>query len=348
MRILAFESSCDETSVAIVSDNKILSNIISSQYFHSKYGGVVPELASRAHLKIIYQLTQMALEEAKLEIEEIDAFAVTTEPGLIGSLIVGSNFAKGLALKYNKPIVPVNHIEGHIFSGMINNDACEFPFINLVVSGGHTAIFLVKSFEEYSIIGLTRDDAAGEAFDKIAKLMGLEYPGGPLIDKLSKQGDPKKFNFPRSMMHSPDYDFSFSGLKTSVRYFIQKEFPDGLPAVVMPDMAASVQSAIVDVLVHKSLSAAREYKVKHIVVSGGVSANSQLREQMQTEAKASGFEAFAPSMGFCMDNAAMIGFIAEKKLLNQTKNDFRCLTFRVNASSLRSQRNSPGKFGFHY
>lgn len=337
MRILAFESSCDETSVSIVEDSKILSNIISSQYFHAKYGGVVPELASRAHLKIIAHLTNLAFEKANKTISDIDALAVTTEPGLIGSLIVGSNFAKGLAVKYNLPVVPVNHIEGHIFSGLINNTECEFPFINLVVSGGHTAIFLVNSFNEYRIIGLTRDDAAGEAFDKIAKLMGLPYPGGPLIDKLSKIGNDKKYDFPRSMIHSNDFDFSFSGLKTSVRYFLKREFPDGIPEESKADIAASVQSAIVDVLVAKTIKAAVANGAKDIVISGGVSANSQLRADMQTKAASKGIRAAAPEMAYCMDNAAMIGFIAEKKLA-ESGELFHNLSFRVSANALRSKK----------
>lgn len=338
MKILAFESSCDETSVSVINDSKVLSNIISSQYFHSKYGGVVPELASRAHLKIIYQLTKDALEKAELKIEDIDALAVTTEPGLIGSLIVGSNFAKGLSIKYNLPVVPINHIEGHIFSGMINNDQCDFPFINLVVSGGHTAIFLVKTYNEYEIIGLTRDDAAGEAFDKIAKLLGLPYPGGPLIDKMSKNGNRNAYQFPRSMIHSGDLDFSFSGLKTSVRYFIQKEYPNGVPEDKMPDVAASVQAAIVDVLVAKTVNAALMHKAKFIIISGGVSANSELRSKMKDEAAKHGIAAFAPEMDYCMDNAAMIGFIAEKKINENPDKAFTQLDFKVSANALRSRK----------
>lgn len=338
MKILAFESSCDETSVSVVENSQVLSNIISSQYFHAKYGGVVPELASRAHLQIIYQLTVDALEKAELKMSQIDALAVTTEPGLIGSLIVGSNFAKGLSIKYNLPIVPINHIEGHIFSGMINNSECKFPFINLLVSGGHTAIFLVKSYNKYEIIGLTRDDAAGEAFDKIAKLLGMPYPGGPMIDKISKQGNPKAYQFPRSMLHSGDFDFSFSGLKTSVRYFLQKEFRDGVPSERVPDIAASVQAAIVDILVAKAVSAALSHSAKFIVISGGVSANSSLREEMKLAAAKHGIAAFAPEMIYCMDNAAMIAFIAEKKLSEQSIEDFRKLDFKVSANALRAKR----------
>ncbi|MDR0926645.1 MAG: tRNA (adenosine(37)-N6)-threonylcarbamoyltransferase complex transferase subunit TsaD [Ignavibacteria bacterium] len=336
--LLAIESSCDETSIAILNNSVVLSNIISTQYFHRKYGGVVPELASRAHLQHISELTKQSLVDAKVGMEEMEAIGVTTEPGLIGALIVGSNFAKGLALRYGLPLVPVNHIEGHIFSGFLMQDSAakipEFPVITLVVSGGHTAIFLVENFNTYKIIGLTKDDAAGEAFDKIAKLCGLEYPGGPIIDKLAQSGDSKRYDFPRSMLHSGDYDFSFSGLKTSVRYFIQKEFPNGIPTDVLSDIAASVQSAIVDVLVAKTVAAAKEYGVKHIVIAGGVSANSGLRKRMASESARYGIACIAPSMGYCMDNAAMIGYIAEKKF-NDSPNIFNHFDYTVSANALR-------------
>lgn len=337
MTILAIESSCDETSVAVVEHNRILSNIISSQYFHSKYGGVVPELASRAHIKSISDLTSQALTESKKKMSDIDAIAVTKEPGLIGSLIVGSNFAKGLALRYNLPLVPINHIEGHLFSGNIEQEN-EFPFISLVVSGGHTALFYVKSYNEYSILGLTKDDAAGEAFDKIAKLLRLPYPGGPEIEKFAKNGNPTAFDFPRSMMHSGDFNFSFSGLKTSVRYFIQKNYPEGVPEETMADMCASVQSAIVDVLVHKAVSAARKMNVKTILIAGGVSANSELRRELKIVAGKYGIKSIAPGMAYCMDNAAMIGFLAEQKLQESGKDAFRYLGFTVSAKPLRAKK----------
>ena len=337
MTILAIESSCDETSVAVVDSGQILSNIISSQFFHSKYGGVVPELASRAHIKTISNLTGEALTEAGKTMNDIEALAVTKEPGLIGSLIVGSNFAKGLSLRYNLPLVPVNHIEGHLYSGNINEEN-EFPFIALVVSGGHTALFYVKSYNEYEILGLTKDDAAGEAFDKIAKLLGLPYPGGPVIDKLAKTGNKKAFDFPRSMIHSGDFDFSFSGLKTSVRYFIQKQFPEGVPQEILPDMCASVQSAIVDVLVSKSIAAARKTNAKTIVIAGGVSANSELRSQLKKTSEKYGIKSVAPEMTYCMDNAAMIGFLASKKLEEKGKDMFFDLNFTVSARALRARK----------
>jgi N6-L-threonylcarbamoyladenine synthase len=250
------------------------------------------------------------------------------------------NFAKGLALRYGLPIIPVNHIEGHIFSGFLSNntntETPEFPIITLVVSGGHTVIFYVENFNRYEIVGLTRDDAAGEAFDKIAKLCGLEYPGGPLIDKLAKQGNKAKYDFPRSMLHSKDYDFSFSGLKTAVRYFLQKEFPNGIPQENIPDIAASVQAAIVDVLVSKTINAAIQYKVKTIVIAGGVSANSSLRADMAESASKNNITCIAPAMNYCIDNAAMIGYIAEKKLLDNPQNFFN-FVFTVSANALRSK-----------
>ncbi len=335
MAILAIESSCDETSVAIINKSRILSNIISSQYFHSKYGGVVPELASRSHLQMISAITNNAVQQANIAFKEIEAIAVTSEPGLIGSLVVGSNFAKGLAIKYNLPIIPVNHVEGHIFSGMLRENPPQFPVISLVVSGGHTAIFLVESYNSYKIIGLTRDDAAGEAFDKIAKLCGLPYPGGPQIDKLAKIGNKSKYAFPRSMINSGDYDFSFSGLKTSVRYFIQKHFPQGIPIEEVPDIAASAQAAIVDVLVKKTLSAALENRVNAIIIAGGVSANSTLRHEMAQAAAPHSIEIIASDIDLCMDNAAMIGYIAEKKFINNS-HDFTKLDFTVSSNSLRS------------
>jgi len=337
MIILAIESSCDETSAAVVKNSQILSNIISSQYFHKNYGGVVPELASRAHLQTISQITEQALTDAEMTMGDIEAIAVTKEPGLIGSLIVGSNFAKGLALRYNLPIVPVNHIEGHLYSGNIN-ESFGFPFISLVVSGGHTALFLVKSYNSYEILGLTKDDAAGEAFDKIAKLMGLPYPGGPEIDKLAKLGNSNTYDFPRSMMHSNDFDFSFSGLKTSVRYFINREFPEAVPKEDIPDICASVQAAITDVLVHKAIRAARASNVQSIVIAGGVSANSELRNKMETKSAKYGIKSYAPEMAYCMDNAAMIGFLAEQKLIESGKDSFFDLGFVVNARALRARK----------
>lgn len=344
MNVLAIESSCDETSAAVVNAYDVMSNVISSQVFHAKYGGVVPELASRAHIEAISEIVESALEKSGVGIDAIDAIAVTSRPGLIGSLIVGANYAKGLSIKYRKPVIPVNHIEGHIFSGCLSDESLKFPMICLVVSGGHTAIFFVESYNSKKILGATIDDAAGEAFDKIACLMGLPYPGGPHIDRLSKLGDPKRFDFPRSMIHTPDFDFSFSGLKTSVRYFIDKNYPDGIPEKDMQDIAAGVQAAITDVLVYKTIRAARETNAHAVVIAGGVSANSGLREKMQQAAERRGIKFVAPKMGYCMDNAAMIGFIAERKVREIAENSPdgklnlpRDLTFTVNSNPIRAR-----------
>jgi N6-L-threonylcarbamoyladenine synthase len=338
MKILAIESSCDETSIAILDDTQVLSNVISSQYFHTKYGGVIPELASRAHLKSIAPIFFQSLEEAQITIEKIDAIAVTNQPGLLGSLIVGTNFAKGIALKYNLPVIPINHIEGHLYSGFIEDDSLQFPLISLVVSGGHTALFKVNSFVDYEIIGLTRDDAAGEAFDKIAKSLNLGYPGGPIIDKLAKIGNPNKYTFPRSMINSGDFDFSFSGLKTSFKTFISKNFPNGFNQEEIQDLAASVQSAIVDVLTFKTIQAAKQFKIKNIIVAGGVSANSQLKSEMQKVAHNLGIKAVFPSLKLSMDNAAMIGFLATKKIQEKGASNFFDFTFTASANSLRSRK----------
>lgn len=340
MNILAIESSCDETSAAVLAGDEVRSNIVSSQFFHGRFGGVVPELASRAHLKAISAIVSEALSKAGIGMEEIAAVAVTNQPGLVGSLIVGTNFAKGLALRYGLPIVPVNHIDGHIYSGCLQDNSVKFPFVALVVSGGHTVIFLVESYNEYRVLGTTRDDAAGEAFDKVATLIGLDYPGGPLIDKFASDGNPKKYDFPRSMIHSGNYEFSFSGLKTAVKYFLAKEFPSGVPCEAIPDLCASVQSAIVDVLVSKTITAALEYKVEHIVVGGGVSANSALRSQIVAMAEKKRIKVILPAMGYCIDNAAMIGFVAQRKLSEADVYDFTDLSFRVNANTIRKKKRS--------
>lgn len=338
MKTLAIESSCDDTSVAILDNSNVISNIVSSQYFHKKFGGIIPELASRAHLKYIDSITKEALEQARLNIEDINIIAVTSEPGLFGSLLVGTSFAKGLSIKLNIPIIPINHIEGHIYSSMIENQKIEFPFISLVVSGGHTALFYVKSFNSYDIIGLTKDDAAGEAFDKIAKLLGIGYPGGPIIDKFAKQGDPKAFDFPRPMINEENFNFSFSGLKTSVRYFIHKNFDDVINDQDLYDIAASLQEAIVDVLVRKTFNAAKFYHCRNIAISGGVSANSRLREKFQNLSEIEKLNIFIPQMSYCLDNAAMIGYLAYKKYFENPINNIKNLSFVVNPRPLRAPK----------
>ncbi len=341
MKILGIETSCDETSAAIIQNGKTLSNIISSQTIHKYFGGVVPEIASRIHLQIISKVVNDALNEANIDIKEIDGIAVTTQPGLIGSLLVGTNFAKGISLKYAKPLIPVDHIEGHIYSGFLEKHDVKFPFITLVVSGGHTILFLVNSFMDYKIIGATRDDAAGEAFDKIGKLLGLEYPAGGKIDKLARKGNPNKYEFPRGLINSNDFDFSFSGLKTSVRYFIEKNFGDfsKITEDILCDLCASVQEAIVDVLVAKSIKALEQYDIQNLVIAGGVSANSRLRTKIQELAQKKGFNVIIPQIQYCMDNAAMIALIGELKLQNEGKERFFRYDITANSTPIRSRKN---------
>lgn len=328
--ILAIESSCDETSVSIISNGKELVNLIASQFFHSKYGGVIPELASRAHLLKIQELTNQALQKANLTMNEITAIAVTKEPGLVGALVVGSSFAKGISVQYDIPIIPINHIEGHLYSIFLEEDNKEvFPYIGLVVSGGHTSLFYVESYSSYKLIGNTIDDAAGEAFDKIGKLIGMEYPAGPLIDIAAKEGNNNAFNFPRPLINEKNYNFSFSGLKTSVRYFLQKERPNGLAEEELSDFLASIQEAICEPLVKKSILAAREYNCKVIAVSGGVSANSRLQHLLKDNKK--NIDVYFPSTKHSIDNAAMIGFLADKKLKSNDRKLFLDLQFTVSS-----------------
>lgn len=334
MKILAIESSCDETSVAVIENSSVLSNVIASQHFHAEYGGVIPEIASRAHLQAISGVTGAALDQAGLSLEQIEGIAVTKEPGLAGALLVGSNFAKGLALKLGVPVVPVNHIEGHIYSACIEGAHISFPFVSLVVSGGHTALFHVESYDKYEMIGSTIDDAAGEAFDKIAKMLGLPYPGGPVVDRLAAAGDPSRYDFPRPLLHSGDLNFSFSGLKTSVRYFIRKNYPSGAEGNDLNDICASVQRSITGVLAEKSFRACREYGVKVLVTGGGVSANSELRRRLSENKM--GLDIHIPAMDYCVDNAAMIGFLGEKRLLEAAGGGYDDLTFRVSSRAIRA------------
>ncbi len=338
MKILGIETSCDETSAAVIENGLTLSNVISSQTIHNYFGGVVPEIASRIHIQIISKVVKNALNQAGSKMSEIDGIAVTYQPGLIGSLVVGSNFAKGLSLRFGKPIIPIDHIEGHIYSGFLEGQNVEFPFITLVVSGGHTSLFIVKSFNDYQVIGSTRDDAAGEAFDKIGKLLGLGYPAGPIIDKLSKNGDPKKYNFPRGLLLSDDFDFSFSGLKTSVRYFIQQKFPNGIPEEELSNICASVQEAIVEVLISKCKKAIYHYNAPNLVIAGGVSANSRLRNLAFQIFNEVGVKIVIPKIQYCMDNAAMIALLGELKLKEKgNSKDFFKLDFKTNPTLKRSK-----------
>ncbi len=310
MNILAIESSCDDTAAAVLTQAGIQSNVIASQSVHIKFGGVVPELASRAHQKTIVQTVEQALNEADLSINEIDLIAVTQGPGLMGSLLVGLCFAKGLALANNIPIVGINHMDAHIYANFIDNTP-EFPFVALTVSGGHTQLVLVKSPFDHQILGETRDDAAGEAFDKIGKILGLPYPAGPIMDKLAQTGDPKFHKFPQAMANK-GLDFSFSGLKTSALYYVQKKDEEFLKTH-LNDISASVSEAITEVLIKKLRRAVKETGVKTVVLSGGVSANSMLREKAEKMAEKLKVQLYYPKLAYCTDNAAMIAITGKLK-----------------------------------
>ena len=317
--ILGIESSCDDTSAAICIDGKICSNIIANQLVHQNYGGVVPELASRMHQQNIIPAVQEAIRMAKIHKNEIDAIAFTRGPGLLGSLLVGTSFAKAFALANSLPLIDVNHMQAHILAHFIDEPKPSFPFLCLTVSGGHTQIVLVRDFFDMTIIGHTTDDAAGEAFDKTAKLLGLPYPGGPLIDKYAQKGDPESYKFPEPQV--PGLDFSFSGLKTSIMYFIRdrlKEDPDFL-INNMNDICASVQNRIVTILLNKLKKASAEYKISKIAIAGGVSANSGLRAALNMAAIELNWEVFIPKFEYCTDNAAMIAITGYYKFL---RNDF--------------------------
>jgi len=318
MRTLAIETSCDDTAAAVVLDGrKILSNIVSSQVsVHQKYGGVVPELASRKHMEAIVPIVREALEAARLRLKEIDGIAVTHGPGLVGSLLVGLSFAKSLAFATGLPLIGVNHVEGHLSAIFLQESPPSVPFIGLVVSGGHTSLFRMDGFGKYKRLGQTLDDAAGEAYDKVAKLLKLGYPGGPIIDELSKTGNPKAIPFPRSYLGKNSLDFSFSGLKTAVVNYVKAhpEPPEGYPMELVRDIVSSFQEAVVEVLVRKTIRAVRHEKLERIVLSGGVAANRVLRQRMREAASAEGIEVFIPSPVFCTDNAAMIGVVGYEYL----------------------------------
>ncbi|RFM28561.1 tRNA (adenosine(37)-N6)-threonylcarbamoyltransferase complex transferase subunit TsaD [Deminuibacter soli] len=311
--ILAIESSCDETSAALCVDGAILSNYIANQTVHEKYGGVVPELASRAHMQNIVPVVDLALKQAGIVMNEIDAIAFTQAPGLIGSLLVGAQFAKSLALALNKPLIAVHHMQAHVLANLIGDPAPTFPFLCLTVSGGHTQIVLAKSPLELEVIGETIDDAAGEAFDKSAKLLGLPYPGGPLIDRYAKEGDPARFGFAEPQI--PELNFSFSGLKTSVLYFLQAETKKDPQFIEnnLKDLCASIQATIIRILMKKLKKAAQQTGVKQVCIAGGVSANSGLRSALQEYGKKFGWQVFIPAFEYCTDNAAMIAITAYHK-----------------------------------
>lgn len=313
--ILAIESSCDETSAAICRDGKILSNVIVNQAIHEKYGGVVPELASRAHLQNIVPAVDEALSSASCQLSTIDAFAFTQAPGLIGALLVGSQFAKSLSLAFDKPLVAVHHMQAHVLANLISDNKPEFPFLCLTVSGGHTQIVLCEDHLTMQVIGQTLDDAAGEAFDKSAKLLGLSYPGGPLIDTYAQQGNPDKYKFPEPQIDG--LDFSFSGLKTSILYFVQNEKKKNENFVQenINDICASIQQRIISILLNKLKTAAAQTGIKNICIAGGVSANTGLRRSFAETGTRLGWKTYIPPFEYCTDNAAMIAFTAYHKYL---------------------------------
>jgi len=326
--ILAIESSCDETSAAVCTDGKVLSNFIATQAVHEQYGGVVPELASRAHMQHIVPVVEKALKEAGTALTSVDAIAFTQSPGLIGSLLVGGQFAKSLALSLNKPLIAVHHMQAHVLANLIDDPKPAFPFLCLTVSGGHTQIVLCESPVQMRVIGETIDDAAGEAFDKSAKLLGLPYPGGPLIDKYAKEGNPKRFAFPEPQIAG--LNFSFSGLKTSILYFLQnagksnlykeefsatEEEKNNFIRDNLADICASVQHRIITILLNKVKKAAAETGIRDICLAGGVSANSGLRTAFTEMGKKQGWNTFIPAFQYCTDNAGMIAITGYYKFL---------------------------------
>lgn len=330
IRILAIESSCDETSASVCADGKILSNHIANQTVHEKYGGVVPELASRAHIQNIVPVVDLALKQADTRIGEMDAIAFTQAPGLIGSLLVGSQFAKSLSLALDKPIIAVHHMQAHVMANLIDERKPTFPFLCLTVSGGHTQIVLARSPNQLEVIGETIDDAAGEAFDKSAKMLGLPYPGGPLIDKYAQQGNPRAFSFAEPQIEN--LDFSFSGLKTSILYFLQREIKANPNFIEenLKDICASIQKTIVDILLKKLKKAVLQTGINEICLSGGVSANTSLRETFIEMGKKYSWNTYIPAFQYCTDNAAMIAITAYYKYL---ADDFTGLSVSASARS---------------
>jgi len=317
INILAIESSCDETSAAVISDGKILNNIIATQSVHEKYGGVVPELASRAHQLHLIPVIHEAIQSSGIDKSELSAVAFTKGPGLMGSLLVGVSFAKSFAYALGIPLIEINHMQAHILAHFIDDPQPKFPFICLTVSGGHTQLVLVEDYLSMKVIGETMDDAVGEAFDKSAKLLGLPYPGGPLIDKYAKEGNPKAFGFPVSDM--PGLNFSFSGIKTAVLYFLRdrlKEDPEFI-ANNLNDICASLQYTLIKMLMQKLKKAAKEYQINEIAIAGGVSANFGLRNELQFVSEIEGWNIYIPKFEYCTDNAAMIAMAAHFNYLNK-------------------------------
>ncbi len=314
--ILGIESSCDETAAAICKDGQIINNIVTTQLIHEKYGGVVPELASRAHQKNIIPVIDDALKSVDLSMKDLSAIAYTQGPGLLGALLVGSTFAKTAAMTLNIPVIPVNHMQAHILAHFIDEPRPDFPFLCLTVSGGHTQIVKVKSHIDMEIIGQTKDDAVGEAFDKCAKLLGVGYPGGPKIDQLAQSGDPERFSFPHSDI--PDLDYSFSGIKTAFMYFLrdQKKNNENFIEENLNDLAASLQHTLIQMLMKKLKKASKLERIRNIAIAGGVSANSGLRNEIQSLSKKEGWKTFIPKFEYCTDNAAMIAISGHYHFLN--------------------------------
>jgi N6-L-threonylcarbamoyladenine synthase len=315
--ILAIESSCDETSVAISNNGKITANVIANQTIHQNYGGVIPELASRVHQQNIVPVIQQALSDAKVNKKDLNAVAFTRGPGLLGSLLVGVSFAKSFALALDLPLISVNHMHAHILAHFIDDPKPAFPFLCLTVSGGHTQIVLVKSYSEMKIVGETLDDAAGEAFDKTAKILGLPYPGGPLVDKHARSGNPLAYKF--AVPQIKDFDYSFSGFKTSILYFIRSQEKINPSFIVenLDDICASVQHSIVDILLSKLKKAANELGITEIAIAGGVSANSGLRAGLNAMALQQNWKVYVPDFEYCTDNAAMIAIAAHYKYIDR-------------------------------
>ena len=314
MRVLGIETSCDETGVAVVEDGLILSNLLASQIdLHEKFGGVVPEVASRAHVEALNPIVEEALEQARSRFEELDGVAVTVGPGLVGALLVGIAGAKAIAFAQGIPLIGVNHLEGHVYANFLEHGPPEPPYVCLIVSGGHTMLVHMPEEHRYRVLGQTVDDAAGEAFDKIARFIGLGFPGGPALDKLAREGDPASIRFPRAMADSGDYDFSLSGLKTAVLRYVKGERQAGRE-VGLADLAASFQEAIVDVQVAKTMRAATETDSKTVLLGGGVVANSRLRERMERAGEENGIRVLFPSLPLCTDNGAMIAAAGASRL----------------------------------
>jgi len=326
MKILGIETSCDETSAAVIEENRVLSNVISSQSVHLQFGGVVPELASRAHLRKIVPIVEDALKQAECSFHDLDAFAVTHGPGLIGALMVGVNYVKGLTTVFNKPFIGVNHTEGHVYSNFLENEAIQLPLLCLIVSGGHTQLVVMKSHLNYQIIGSTRDDAVGEAFDKVAKLLNLPYPGGPEIDRLARNGDSGFFRFPVGLSKEKTFDFSYSGLKTAVLNYVNKN-GDAYVQNNLPDICASFQHAAIKPLIDRAIRAARTYSIPQIAIAGGVAANSHLREMMKQSAGKYHIKVYFPAMHYCTDNAAMIARAGLERLKHGERSQLTLNTY---------------------